>query len=172
MWKLVDIKSEKDGEFSLFQRVEQYILGKNLNFIVARGKLLNMRHNELGHDKVVKYLNGYAACDFSMVSLFNGEPSAPFIAADMNPAAGIARVCYLMDFNEEAKDGAATSFYSKLMGAFATNFFVVQPGIEKLWFPFIIKDLVGSRMGIQLEGSGTFITKKFPVKNKALKIAM
>lgn len=159
MWKLVDINAEKDGEYSLFQRVEKYVAGKNLNFIVARAELLNMRQDELGHDKVVKYLNGYAACDFSMVSLFNGEPSAPFIAADMNPATAIARVCYLMDFNEQAKDGRATPFYSKLMGAFATNFFSVQPEMEKLWFPFAVQDLVGSRMGIQPEGSGTFILR-------------
>jgi len=159
MWKLVDINTEKDGEYSIFQRVEKYVVGKNLNFIVARAELLNMRQDELGHDTVLKYLNGYAACDFSMVSLFNGEPSAPFIAADMNPATRIARVCYLMDFNEQAKDGRATPFYSKLMGAFATNFFSVQPEMEKLWFPFVIQDLVGSRMGIQPEGSGTFILR-------------
>jgi len=159
MWKLVDINAEEDGELSLFQRVEKYVVAKNLYFIVARAKLLNMRQNELGHDKVVKYLNGYAACDFSMVSLFNGEPSAPFIAADLDPVTGIARVCYLMDFNEEAKGGRATPFYSKLMGAFATNFFAVNPEMEKLWFPFAIQDLVGSKMGIQPEDSGTFILR-------------
>jgi len=159
MWKLVDINAEKNEEYSLFQRVEKYVVGKNLNFIVARAELLNMRQDELGHDKVLKYLNGYAACDFSMVSLFNGEPSAPFIAADMNPATGIARVCYLMDFNEQAKDGRATPFYSKLLGAFATTFFAVQPEMEKLWFPFVIQDLVGSKMAIQQDDSATFILR-------------
>lgn len=161
MWKLADIKEEKKGEIPLVQRVEMYIKEKNLNFIVARSKLLNLRYDVLGQDKARAYLNEYAGCDFSMISIFNNKPSAPFIAANMDFTGAIARVQYHIDFNEEAKQGTASPFYSKILGAFATHFFEVQPKIERLWFPFVIHNIVGSKMGVEAEDSGTCILRTY-----------
>jgi len=159
MWKLTDINDEKNGPHTLLERFEHYILEKNLTFIVARGKCINQRQDILGTDKVTASLRAYAGCDFSMISFFNGKPSVPFIAASMDMDKGFARVEYLIDFNEEATAGKASPFYSKILGAFATNFFAAQPQINQLWFPFFIADIVGSNMGVKSDDSGTAILR-------------
>ena len=159
MWKLSDINAVDGGEGPLIQRVESYIMDKNLNFIVAGAELVNQRQAVLGQEKVMAHLNAYAGCDFSMISIFNGRPAAPFIAADTDPRNDIARVRYLIDFNEEAKQGTASPFYSKVLGAFATHFFSIQPNVDRLWFPVVIHDIVGSKMGVQPEASGTSILR-------------
>ena len=157
MWKLTDLNEETDGTITLFEQFEHYVREKNLNFIVARGKCVNLGQKDLGQDRVMKYLAEYAACDFSMIALFNGKPKAPFIAANMEFDKGIAMVQYLIDFNEEAAEGKASPFYSKMLGAFATNFFAVHPQIEQLLFPFAIDNIPGSKMGIQSRDLGTAI---------------
>jgi hypothetical protein len=167
MWKLMDINdmgingmdinNNDPEEGPLAQRVEAYIRDKNLYFVVAGSKLMNLRQDTLNQEQLKVHMKAYARCDFSMISIFNNRPSAPFIAADTDPDQGIARVQYLIDFNQEAKEGSLSPFYSKILGAFATHFFSVQPQIERLWFPFVIHDIVGSKMGVEPEGSGTSI---------------
>ncbi len=159
MWKLTDLNEETKEPGTLFEQFEHYIREKNLNFIVARGKCVNLGQKGLGQDKVKAYLTEYTACDFSMIALFNGKPKAPFIAANMEFDKGIARVRYLIDFNEEATTGKASPFYSKILGAFATNFYALHPQIEQLWFPFAIENMVGSKMRIQSGDSGTAILR-------------
>lgn len=159
MWKLVAIDDNDPKEGPLIKRVEDYIRDKNLYFVVAGSKLVNLRQEVLGQEKLKAHMNAYALCDFSMISIFNNRPSAPFIAADTDSNLGIARVQYLIDFNQEAKQGISSPFYSKVLGAFATHFFSVQPRIKRLWFPFVIHDIVGSKMGVESGDSGTFILR-------------
>ena len=159
MWKLTDITEGKDKQESLFKRFEGYVLEKNLNFIIAKGTCINQGVKTLGPQQVTAYLNAYAACDFSMIALFNGNPKTPFIAANMEMDQGIARVEYLIDFNHEATTGKASPFYSKLLGAFATHFFALHPQMQQLWFPFAIENMVGSKMTVQPKDSGTAILR-------------
>ncbi|MBU0969935.1 MAG: hypothetical protein KKC20_04775 [Proteobacteria bacterium] len=158
MWKLTDL-NEKKGPGDLFQIFEHYVLEKNLNFIVAREKCINLRQKDLGPDKTATYLKAFAACDFSMISLFNGKPKAPFISANMAVDQGLARVQFLIDLTDQASAGRASPFYSKILGAFATHFFAAQPQINKLWFPFTIEDIVGSKMAVHPMGFGTVILR-------------
>ena len=158
MWKLTDISEDKDKPESLFKRFEHYVMEKNLNFIVARGECINQEVKTLNPRQVTSYLDAYAACDFSMIALFNDSPKTPFIAANME-ATGIARVEYLIDFNPEAISGKASPFYSKLLGAFATHFFALHPRMQQLWFPFAIKNIVGSKMTVHALDSGTAILR-------------
>ncbi len=145
---------------ALLSRVAYYIEEKNLNFIVAGGALLNKCFQELGREKVMEYLQAYAACDFSRITIAGEKPSAPFMAACVDDAdKGVARVQYLIDFNEEAKEGTASLFYSKIMGAFSTNFFAVQPHVQRLWFPFVVQMLEGGKVKVQKEDGGTSILK-------------
>ena len=145
---------------ALQSRVAHYIENKNLNFIVAGGALLNKRFQELGREKIIEYLQGYAACDFSRITIAGEKPSAPFMAAQMDDTdKELFRVQYLIDFNEEAKEGTVSLFYSKIMGAFATNFFAVQPHVQRLWFPFVVQMLEGGKVKVQEEDGGTSILK-------------
>jgi hypothetical protein len=159
MWKLTDLNQKKNGAESLFEKFEHYVLEKNLNFIVAGGTCLNQRSKDLGKDKTRGYLEKFADCDFSMIALFNDSPKSPFIAADINIEKKLARVQYLVDFNQEAAGGKASPFYSKVLGAFATHFFAVHPELEQIWFPFTIEKMVGSKMCIQSDNSGTAILR-------------
>jgi len=159
MWKLTDLNGGKNGPESLFEKFEHYVLEKNLNFIVAREKCANQRPKDLGTDRITAYLGEFADCDFSMIALFNDTPKSPFIAANMDIDRGLARVQYLIDFNEEATTGKASPFYSKVLGAFATHFFAVHPEIGQIWFPFTIEKLVGSKMSVQSDDTGTAILK-------------
>jgi len=159
MWKLAPLNKETDKPGTLFEKFEHYVHKKNLNFLVARGKCLNLRPEELGKNKVTEYLSAYATCNFSMIALFNQEPKPPFIAADMDIDKKIARVQFLIDFNEEVTSGRATPFYSKVLGAFATNFFTAQPRIRQLWFPFAIENIVGSQMNVKPGNSGSAILR-------------
>jgi hypothetical protein len=159
MWKLTDLTHEKNNPESLFKKFEHYVLEKNLNFIVARGKCINQGAKELGPHQVAAYLRAYAACDFSMIALLNESPKTPFIAANMEADKGLARVEYLIDFNQEATTGTASPFYSKLLGAFATHFFALHPQMGQLWFPFAIENMVGSKMTVHAMDSGTAILR-------------
>ncbi|SMC61062.1 hypothetical protein SAMN02746065_105165 [Desulfocicer vacuolatum DSM 3385] len=159
---MLDLKDINEISFggALLNRVAHYIEEKNLNFIVARGELLNKRFRELGREKVMAYLNDYAGCDFSRITIAGDKPSAPFMAACVDNTHGeLARVRYLIDFNEEAKQGTASLFYSKIMGAFSTNFFAVQPHVTRLWFPFTIQMLEGGKVKVQEEDGGSSILK-------------
>lgn len=159
MWKLTDLTQEKNNPESLFKRFEHYVMEKNLTFIVAGGKCINQGVKKLAPPQVSAYLGAYAACDFSMIALLNESPKTPFIAANMETDKGLARVEYLIDFNQEATTGTASPFYSKLLGAFATHFFAQHPQIGQLWFPFAIENMVGSKMTIHAMGSGTAILR-------------
>ncbi len=160
MLDLRDINEITHGKGTLLNTLAAYIEDKNLNFIVAGGALLNKRCQALGREKVQDYLTDYARCDFSRISVFNGKPAVPFMAVHMDEAdTATGRVRYLIDFNEEATQGTASPFYSKMLGAFATNFFAVQPRVQRLWFPFEVQNLVGSNMKIENQDSGTFILK-------------
>lgn len=159
MWKLTDLNRDKNGPESLFEKFRHYVLEKNLNFIVARGNCINQRPEDLGTDKTNAYLGEFADCDFSKIALFNDMPKSPFIAATMDIDRGLARVQYLIDFNQEATTGKASPFYSKVLGAFATHFFELHPEIEQLWFPFTLENMVGSKMSIQSIDAGTAILR-------------
>jgi len=159
MWKLTDLNRKENSPESLFKKFERYVLGKNLNFIVARGKCFNQRAKDLGKDKTQAYLGEFADCDFSMIALFNDRPKSPFIAADINIEKKLARVQYLIDFNQETPTGKASPFYTKVLGAFSTHFFTVHPELEQLWFPFTIEKMSGSKMGLQSDDAGTAILR-------------
>jgi hypothetical protein len=159
MWKLTDLNSKEIGPESLFEKFKHYVLEKNLNFIVAGEKCLNQRPTEMGTDKTSTYLEKFAGCDFAMIALFNDTPKSPFIAANINIDKAIARVQYLIDFNQEAMTGKASTFYSKDLGAFATHFFSLRPEIQKIWFPFTIENLVGSKMKVQSDDQKTAILR-------------
>ena len=159
MWKLTDINDQKENETPCIKQVQNYIEAKNLNFIIAQGELKNIRHDKLNAGETEDILKGYAACDFAKISFFNQKPSPPFIAANFKQDIKTATVEYLIDFNEEAKNGAASKFYSKILGAFATHLFSEYSEIDRLWFPFIIEDIVGSKMSVELYGKGTSIIR-------------
>jgi len=160
MLDLKDINEIADAKGTLMTRVAHYIEEKNLNFIVARGALLNERFQELGREEVMEHLNDYSGCDFSRITITSEKPSAPFMAARVDEVdKEMARVQYLIDFNEEAKEGTASLFYSKIMGAFSTNFFAVQPHVQRLWFPFVVQMLEGCKVKVQEEDGGTSILK-------------
>lgn len=160
MLDLRDINEITHGKGNLLNTLTTYVENKNLNFIVAKGALLNKRFQALGRQQVRAYLTGFAGCNFSKISVFKEKPMVPFMAVHMNEtdtATGLVK--YLIDFNEEATQGIASPFYSKMLGAFATNFFAVQPRVQRLWFPFEVQNLVGSNMKIENQDSGTFILK-------------
>jgi len=160
MLNLKEINEIADGAGTLLGRVAHYIEEKDLNFIVAQGALLNERFQTLGREKVMAFLQDYATCDFSRITIAGEKPSAPFMAARVDHKdQHLARVQYLIDFNEEAKEGTASLFYSKIMGAFSTNFFAVQPHVHRLWFPFVVQTLEGGKVRIQKEDGGTSILK-------------
>ncbi len=150
MWNLEDIK-QINGQNNLLEAVKTYTLEKNLNITVARGSLVNQRTNTLAEGILDTYLDEYSLCGFSMVSCFNNKPSPPFISADTDLQTHTARVRFLLDLTEEAQDGKASPFYSKVMGAFATQFFATMPDIHQLRFPFTLADTVGRNLTLKNE---------------------
>lgn len=158
MYTLKDMDGKTGVEGPLFHQVSDYIRKKNLNFIVARGKLVNQSQDAMDKTALANHLKAYAACDFSMVSIFNKKPCPPFIAADMDLESGRARVSYIIDLTREAQKGDSSPFYSKILGAFATQFFTASPGIKELWFPFSIQDTVGRGLGVMEKGNYSAIT--------------
>ncbi|MCP4719688.1 MAG: hypothetical protein GY860_09570 [Desulfobacteraceae bacterium] len=159
MWNLENIK-QTNGWNSLIATVKAYTLEKNLNITVARGSLVNQRADTLAEGILDTYLEEYSLCGFSMVSCFNNKPSPPFIAADTAPKTGTARVRFLMDLTEEAQDGVASPFYSKVMGAFATQFFAAMPDIHQLRFPFTLADTVGRHLTLKNEAGNGIIFRE------------
>lgn len=123
--------------------VKAYIREKNLNFIIARGQCLNQNQAELTDRELDAYMDEYAACAFSKVACPGLRPSPPFMAASIRPESGTARVEFLIDLTQEAQTGRASKFYSKMLGAFSTQFFAVRPDISKLVFPFQLEDTLG-----------------------------
>ena len=137
MWKFEDINREILGNRQIYNRVNAYIRDKNLNFIVAGGACINRRQETLSPGTLETWLAEFAACGFSQVSFPGESPSPPFMAADIDESLGLARVIFLIDFTREAESGIASKFYSKILGAFATQFFAACPEIRELRFPFL-----------------------------------
>jgi len=139
MWKSENIKKALTGGRSQYQALKDYILEKNLNFIIAQGKCLNIGAKELETGELDRLLNEFAQCGASMINWSGPKPSPPFLAADIDPYNSIASVSFLIDLTREAEGGEASPFYSKIMGALATQFFAARPDMDKLWFPFMLK---------------------------------
>lgn len=160
MWKLEDINTARLGDQTLARAVKAYIKEKNLNFIIARGECLNQRQETLKEDELDTYMAEFSACGFSRISCPGPRPSPPFMAADIDPETATARVRFLIDLTEEAEDGRAGKFYSKILGAFATQFFAAQPLVRELIFPFELEDTVGRGLSLNPRGPGMGIVRE------------
>lgn len=160
MWKLEDINKGTIGDQTLAQAVKAYIKEKNMNFIIARGQCLNQRQEKLAEGELDTYLAEFSACGFSRVSCPGPRPSPPFMAAEINPETATAEVRFLIDLTEEAADGKASLFYSKILGAFATQFFASQPLVLELIFPFKLEDTVGRGLSLNAHGHGMGIVRE------------
>ncbi len=160
MWKLEDLNKGTLGDLTLFQAVKAYIKEKNLNFIIARGQRLNQRQETFKEGELDAYLEEFAACGFSKISCPGTRPSPPFMAADIDPETGTAQVRFLIDLTEEAADGRASLFYSKILGAFATQFFASQPQVMELRFPFELEDTVGRGLILTSHDHGMAIVRE------------
>lgn len=160
MYHLDDINTITPGGKSLTVIVTDYIREKNLNFIVARGRCRNRRQSEMAPGELEACIREFAACSFSKVSCPGLRPAPPFLAADTDEQAGTARVAFLIDLTEEAETGRASKFYSKVLGALASQFFAACPGISRLFFPFGLEETAAGRgLALETDGDGTWIVK-------------
>ncbi|MCG8618257.1 MAG: hypothetical protein MI802_18740 [Desulfobacterales bacterium] len=163
MWKFEDINQGMLGDRRVYNAVLSYIREKNINFIVTRGKCTNQRQDTLAPGELETLLKEFSACSFCRVSFPGDKPSPPFLAAETDPATGAGRVMFLMDLTQEAEGGKASKFYSKILGAFATQIFAACPDMNELWFPFELEDTVGRGLTLIARGSGTTIVKAQPL---------
>ena len=161
MYHLDDINTITPGGKSMKTMITDYIREKNLNFILARGKCLNQAQADLAPGDLEAYMSEFSACGFSKVSCPDLRPSPPFLAASLDEASGTARAAFLIDLTCEAEKGVASKFYSKILGALASQFFAACPGILRLYFPFILEETAAGR-GLSLEPAegGAWIVKK------------
>jgi hypothetical protein len=159
MWKFDNIKTGITGSRPLYNILKDYIQEKNLNFIIARGNCVNQAQDSLKKGELDIYLDEFAACGFSMISCQGEKPSPPFLAGDIDPEAGTARITFLIDLTREAEDGKASPFYSKMLGALATQFFAAQPGIHRLELPFTLRDTIGRGVTLAPMDGGTALVR-------------
>ncbi len=148
------------GDLTLSQAVKAYIKEKNLNFIIARGQCVNQRQETFEEGELDAYLEEFSACGFSKISCPGPKPSPPFMAADIHPETCTAQVKFLIDLTEEAVNGRASLFYSKVLGAFATQFFACQPLVKELQFPFELEDTVGRGLILTSHDHGMAIVRE------------
>ncbi|WDP83818.1 MAG: hypothetical protein HUN05_00405 [Desulfobacter sp.] len=127
----------------MYLLIKEYIQNKNLNFIIAGGDCLNKPQSRLEKGKLDIYLDEFSKSNFSMISCAEQRLSPPFLAADINPVTGTARITFLIDLTQEALDQKASPFYSKIMGALSTQIFAARPDAKKIYFPFVLEDTVG-----------------------------
>ncbi|HCY85192.1 MAG TPA: hypothetical protein DHV36_08665 [Desulfobacteraceae bacterium] len=160
--KFEDINQEMLGDRRIYKAVKSYIQEKNLNIIVSGGKCINLRQDTLAPGELDTLLDEFAACGFCRVSFNGDKPAPPFLAAKTDKATGRARVVFLLDLTEEAKDGKASKFYSKILGALTTQVFAVCPEMYELWFPFELEETVGRGLTLSARGTDMAIVKAQP----------
>lgn len=160
MWKFDNIKKSITGGKSQYQALKDYIQIKNLNFIIARGNCLNHFRERLDTEEFDSLMEDFSRCDASLINWSGQTPSPPFLAVDIDPETRQAHVRFLIDLTREARDGQASPFYSKIMGALATQFFAARPDMDRLWFPFILKDTLGRGVSCESANKGMFIVKE------------
>ncbi len=160
MWKFENIKTGITGGRPQYPVLKKYIIEKNINFIIARGNCRNLRCDDMAKGELDTLLYEFSACTGSMISWTGPKPSPPFLAVNIDQATQMARVSFLMDLTREAEDGQASPFYSKIMGALGTQFFAARPDMDKLWFPFILKDTVGRGVEREAGNTGMFLVRK------------
>lgn len=159
MWKSDNIRAGITGGKPQIQILKEYIEKKNLNFIIARGKCVNRSPRELEPGELDALLDEFADCGASLVSWTGPRPSPPFLAATLDPATRTAQIVFLMDLTREAQEGEASPFYSKIMGALATQFFAARPDMDRLWFPFTLQDTVGRGVVLKTADQGMFVVR-------------
>ncbi len=159
MWKSDNIKNAITGGKSQYQSLKDHIREKNLNFIIARGQCMNRSRESLEPGELDTFMDEFARCSASMINWSGTTPSPPFLAAETSTDTRTAKVSFLVDLTREAEDGEASPFYSKIMGALATQFFAALPDMDKLWFPFILKDTVGRGVTLEAGNTGMFIVR-------------
>ena len=159
MWKFDNIKTGLTGPKPQYQAIKDYIEEKNINIIISKGKCVNQRNSDLAPGELDTLLTEFAKCDVSMINWPGKRPSPPFLAADIDPDTRTARVMFLLDLTQEAEDGQASLFYSKLMGALATQFLAARQDVDKIWFPFFLQDTVGRGVIRQDMDQGTALSR-------------
>ena len=159
MWKFDNIKTGITGPKPQYMALKDYIEEKNVNIIIKTGKCFNKRHSDLAPGELEALLTEFAKCNVSMINWPGKRPSPPFLAADIDPDTRTARVMFLLDLTQEAEDGQASLFYSKLMGALATQFLAARQDVDKIWFPFFLQDTVGRGVIRQDMDQGTALSR-------------
>jgi len=159
MYSLEEITTITPNGRSLTSIIKAYIREKNLNFIVAKGQCLNQNQSQLSDTELIAYMAEYANCAFSKVACPNLRPSPPFMAASIQQGSSTARVEFLIDLTREAETGRASKFYSKILGAFSTQVFAVQPIVSRIFFPFDLEDTVGRGLTLEPCDTGCCIIK-------------
>ena len=160
MYRFDDIHTITPGGTKLLDLVTGYIREKNLNFIVAKGKCTNRPAANLSPEELATWMATFAACGFSKVSCPDLRPSPPFIAADLDEATGTAQLVFLIDLTQEAKEGTASKFYSKILGALSSQFFAANPKVSRLFFPFGLEDTAaGKGLCIETAEGGAWMIK-------------
>lgn len=143
----------------LFDRLAAYIKEKNAIFIVANGTCVNRAYKDFSPDDFSSVIQAVCACDVFLVNQSDQTLSSPFLAANITPAARTAELAFFLDLVSQAEDGLASPFYSKLMGAVATQFFTGTSRANRLWVPFGLKDTVGRGVTVQPAEQGCFICR-------------
>lgn len=143
----------------LFERLARYIKEKNAIFIVANGTCVNRPYKELRPDDFSSVMQALCACDTFLVNQSDQTLSSPFLAANISPGTRTAELAFLLDLVPQAENGQASPFYSKLMGAVATQFFAGTTRANRLWVPFGLKHTVGRGVTIQPAEQGCFIDR-------------
>lgn len=160
MWKSDNIKSGITGGIPQIQRLKAYIEEKDLNFIITRGACVNRCPSDFNPGELDILLDEFADCQTAMINWNGSRPSPPFLAAQLDPGTRTAKVMFLMDLTREAETGAASPFYSKIMGALSTQFFAARPDIDKLWFPFTLQDTVGRGAALEPAEQGMYVIRQ------------
>lgn len=144
---------------NLLERLTEYIKEKNTVFVVANAAVDNRAYKDLSPAIFPSIMNALRACDMFLVNQPEHALFSPFLAANMTPGSRTAELAFLLDLVPQAENGKATPFYSKVMGAVATQFFAGTTQVTRLWVPFGLEDTVGRGVTVKPAEQGCFICR-------------
>ena len=149
-----DIKSH-----GLLNQLARYIRERNAIFIVARGKCDNRACADFTTGAFSRIMQDLGGCSLFLVNQSGLSLSSPFLAADLDTTTRTASLKFLVDLTSQAENGHASPFYSKLLGACATQFFAGTGQADRLWVPFTLEDTVGKGVIQEPAENGSFLIR-------------
>lgn len=143
----------------LLNQLARYIEERNAIFIVARGKCDNRAYTDFTQKAFSQVMQDLGDCSLFLVNQAGLSLSSPFLAADLDTTTRTASLKFLVDLTSQAENGHASPFYSKLMGACATQFFAETSQAERLRVPFTLEETVGKGVVRELREDGCFLIR-------------